>query len=133
MLIPCIHFPDNCDEAITFYKDVFNANVKEIAYAKDAPPDSGMEECPPNFVMYSELEIYGCVISMSDGGETPIPSGNFSFMIMLDTDDEVTALFNKIADGGNVVEPLAPQFWSPMYGSVKDRFGVEWQVMRREC
>ena len=132
MLIPTIHFPDNCDEAITFYKEVLGAKVKEIAYAKDAPPDSGMEDCPPNFVMYSELEISGSIISITDGGEAPLTSDTYSFMISFDTDEETAAVFNKLADGGKIIEPLAPQFWSPLYGYLQDRFGVGWQVMTKE-
>ena len=132
MLIPTIHFPDNCDEAITFYKEVLGAKVKEIAYAKDAPPDTGMEDCPPNFVMYSELEIFGSVISITDGGEAPLESNIYSFMVSFDTDEEATAVFNKLADGGKIIEPLAPQFWSPLYGYLQDRFGVGWQVMSKE-
>ena len=91
MLIPTIHFPDNCDEAITFYKKVLGAKVKAIAYAKDAPPGSGMEDCPPHFVMYSELEILGSIISITDGGEAPLTSDSYSFMISFDTDEETAA------------------------------------------
>ena len=30
MIIPCIHFQGNCDEAINFYKEVFGAEVNAI-------------------------------------------------------------------------------------------------------
>ena len=132
MLVPTIHFTDNCDEAIAFYKEVLGAKVKEIAYAKDAPPNSGMEDCPPNFVMYSELEINGGIISLSDGGEGSLTSDNYSFMITFDTDEETTSVFGRLADGGKVVEPLAPQFWSPLYGFVRDKFGVGWSICMNE-
>jgi len=131
MLIPTIHFNGNCDEAISFYKDALGAEVKEINYAKDAPPGSGMDELPPNFVMHSEVYICGTKFSLTDGAETPpLPSaGNFSYMIVYDTPEEVTAAFNKLAVGGTIVEPLTETFWSPLYGYVIDRFGINWQVM----
>jgi uncharacterized glyoxalase superfamily protein PhnB len=132
MLIPTIHFPDNCDEAIAFYKDVLGAQVKEIAYAKDAPADLDMEDCPPNFVMYSELVINGGTISMTDGGEAALASDSYSFMISYDTEEETNTIFNKLADGGNVTDPLAPQFWAPLYGFVRDKFGVGWSVSMNE-
>jgi PhnB protein len=50
-------------------------------------------------------------------------------MITYDTADEVTAVFNKLAIGGKVVEPLAAVFWSELYGYVIDRFGLNWQIM----
>jgi len=129
MLIPNIHFNGNCDEAISFYKEVFGAEVKEINYAKDAPTDSGMDELPPNFVMYSEIIICGVKMSLTDGAETPLPFGHFSYLLNYDTEEEVTAIFNKLAEGGNVEEPLSTTFWAGLYGSVADRFGVNWQVM----
>ncbi|MCL2358090.1 MAG: VOC family protein [Defluviitaleaceae bacterium] len=132
MLIPTIHFNGNCDEAIAFYKNALGAEVKEINYAKDAPPDSGMDDCPPNFVMHSEVFICGTNFSLTDGAEAPPAIGNFSYMIIYDTVDEVTTIFNKLAEGGEVEEPLSATFWSTLYGSVVDRFGVNWQVMIRD-
>jgi len=129
MLIPTIHFNGNCDEAISFYKEVFGAEVKEINYAKDAPPGSGMDELPPNFVMHSEVYICGTKFSLTDGAEFPPAIGNFSYMIVYDTAEEVTATFNKLVVGGEVETALEPTFWSPLYCSVVDRFGVNWQVM----
>ena len=128
MLIPTIHFHGNCDEAITFYMETLGAKVKEIAYAKHAPADAGMDCLPPNFVMYSEIQLFDTTISMTDGAETAGGIENFSYMIMFDTVAEVTTMFNKLAKGGTIVEPLAPQFFSSMYGFVKDKFGVGWSI-----
>ena len=52
-------------------------------------------------------------------------------MLNYDTPEEVRLAFDKLAEGGKVVEALAPQFWSSLYGYVTDRFGVSWQVMVR--
>ena len=129
MLIPTIHFNGNCNEAISFYKDVFGAEVVVINYAKDAPADSGMDELPPNFIMYSEVVICGTKFSLTDGATVNPTIGNFSYMINYDTGEEVTEIFNKLAVGGEVEVPLGDMFWSQLYGSVVDRFGVNWQVM----
>ena len=129
MITPCIHFQGNCDEAINFYKDALSAEVKEINYAKDAPPGSGMDVLPPNFVMHSEVIICGTNFSLTDGGEVPVTGECISFLISYETAEEVTAAFEKLVPGGKVVEPLAAVFWSQLYGYVTDRFGVNWQVM----
>jgi len=128
MLVPNIHFPGNCDEAIIFYKEALGARVKEINYVRDAPPDSGMEGLPPNFVMHSELSILGTIIFMSDGVEKRPTCDNFSYGLLYDSAEEVTSVFNKLSDGGKVIAPLAKQFWASLYGVVEDRFGVHWQV-----
>jgi len=88
-----------------------------------------MDELPPNFVMYSEVFICGTKFSLTDGAEAPPAIGNFSYMIIHGTVEEVTATFNKLLVGGKVETPLDTTFWSHLYGSVVDRFGVNWQVM----
>ena len=130
MLIPAISFPGNCDEAIAFYKEAIGAEAREIAYFKDAPPNSGMDESlPPNFVMHSEIAIFGTLVTMTDGAENRPTGDNYSFMISLNSAKEVTTVFNKLADGGQVTQPLASQWWASLCGEVSDRFGVTWYVM----
>ena len=130
MLMPNISFQNQCDEAITFYKDALGAQVKSIAYYKDAPKEFVMD-VPPNYVMHSEVLLFGSLITMTDGGTAPITSDYFSFVLTLDTAEEVASAFNKLADGGTVVNPLAKQFWAELCGDVKDRFGVYWHICTR--
>jgi PhnB protein len=35
----------------------------------------------------------------------------------------------KIELGGRVLMPLGPTFFSPCYGMLVDRYGVQWMVM----
>jgi len=125
MLIPAIGFQGNCDEAIHFYKEIFGAEVKRINYFRD----SGVDELslPPNFVMYSEVSMFGTTFVMCDGLEKPLES--FWMQLMFDTAEEVTSVFNKLADGGEVIDALEPQFWASLNGHVNDRFGVPWNVL----
>ena len=129
MLVSTISFQGNCDEALTFYKKALGAEIKEVAYFKDAPPNSGMDESlPPNFVMHSEVHIFGTQITMTDGGLAPITGDYFSMLLSFDTAEDVTSVFNKLADGGQVVNPLDQQFWATLCGDVVDRFGVNWHI-----
>jgi len=129
MLITTISFQGNCDEALAFYKEALGAEVKDVAYFRDAPPDSGMDESlPPNFVMHSEVLIFGTKITMTDGGTAPIAGDYFSLMLSLDSAEEVISVFNRLADGGQIVGALAPQFWATLCGDVQDRFGIHWHI-----
>ena len=134
MFLATIHFSGNCDDAISFYKETLGAEVKDIAYFKDVPKDSNMESLslPPNFVMHSVISIHGSLVSMTDGASTKPTGENYTFFITEDTVDKVTALYNKLLEGGKEVEALAPVFWASMYGIVEDKFGVNWQVMTSE-
>ena len=131
MFLATIHFPGNCNQAISFYKEVLGAQVKDIAYGKDAPqtPETAAMAMPPDFVMHSFILIDNTLVAMTDGCENKPSSPNYSFMLMKDTVAEVEALFTKLGEGGKVVAPLGPVFWADMYGMVEDQFGVTWQIM----
>jgi len=125
MLLATIHFPGNCDEAISFYKEAIGAEVKNIVYSDD-------ESEGPN-VMHSVVSIHGTLICMTDGAETRPAGDNFTFLVTEDSADDVRALYGRLLEGGGKeVEALAPVFWASMYGIVEDRFGVNWQVMTPE-
>jgi len=129
MLIITIHFPGNCDEAIAYYKEAVGAEVKRIDYFRDAPPGTVVEGFSlPNHVMNSEVSIFGTSVSMTDGVETPMTCENFTFTVFIDSAEEATAVFNKLADGGQIIEDLAPQFWVALTGYVKDRYGLHWNI-----
>lgn len=133
MLIPTISFPGNCDEALAFYKNALGAEVREVAYFRDAPPDSGLDaSLPANFVMHSEVLIFDTLITMTDGGTAPITGDYFSLMLSLSSVEEVSSAFLALADGGQVINDLAPQFWSSLCGDVQDRFGIHWHICAAE-
>ena len=50
-----------------------------------------------------------------------------SFLLLnSDTLEEATAMWDKLADGGTVIQALAPADWAPAYGMLTDRHGVTW-------
>ena len=131
MFLPSICIQGDCNEAINFYKEILGAEVRTIMYAKDAPAEE-VEDLPPDYVTYSEILIYGTPIMMIGGAEEPISSEHFWFTLAFDSTEEATNIFNKLADGGEIKEPLAPQFWAALNGDVKDRFGITWNIGTKE-
>ena len=45
------------------------------------------------------------------------------------TEAECERLFDALADGGQVFQPLIKTFFSPKFGVVADKFGVSWMVL----
>ncbi|MFS0933306.1 VOC family protein [Enterococcus casseliflavus] len=130
MLVPAISFQGNCKNAIKFYQEVFGAKIKSIAYASEAPEDSGLDPwLPDDFIMDSEIIIDGQSIMMTDGRIHRPSNDYFSFCLVKDTTEEVTSIFNILSIEGKVIEPLAPVFWSSIYGMVEDKYGITWMIM----
>ncbi|MCL2388204.1 MAG: glyoxalase/bleomycin resistance/extradiol dioxygenase family protein [Defluviitaleaceae bacterium] len=119
MLIPAISFPSNCKEAIEYYKSVFGAEVNKLGFDENKNPD---------FVMHSELTIYGGKVNMSDNDGTSIEPVGLTFNIFLKNEKEVSALFNKLAERGEVRVPLQTDCWTDLWGYIADPFGLEWCI-----
>ena len=126
---PYLSFPGTCEEAFTFYADLFGGKVAGVnRYGEGSPfpvPDGwGVK------IIHAELEAGGMVIYGSDHVPelVEVPQG-FSMSWNVTTFDAGKAAFDALAaDGGSVVMPFAEVPWSIGYGMVKDRFGITWQI-----
>jgi len=54
---------------------------------------------------------------MSDGAEKKMSCENFWFTLSFHSEEEVTDLFNKLADGGEIVEALSSEFYGNLMGT----------------
>ena len=59
----------------------------------------------------------------------PLEFKGISLTLNPKTEAECERLFNALADGGQVFQPLIKTFFSPKFGVVADKFGVNWMVL----
>ncbi len=127
-----IHFDGKCEEAINFYKKTLGAQVNAIMRFSDAPkpPDGQQSTGPmpasPEQIMHSEVRFGDTVVFMSDCGK---PLQGFSLIYSLKEPAEAQKVFKALSEGGKVLQPMSKTFFSPAFGMVDDRFGVNWMVM----
>lgn len=132
MIVPAVHFPGNCKEAIAFYQEVFQAAVHCMDFYRDAPSDWKFAASGDTreLVMHAELTLCGTRVNMSDMQEQAIAGNMICLNVFYESADEVCRAYELLQQGGGkVVVELGPQFFSPMYGSVVDRFGLRWQLI----
>lgn len=124
-------FNGRTEEAIEFYKKALGAQVEMILRFKDAPEG----ECPPALadkVMHSSFKIGDTVVMASDGmcgGDAQLEFKGISLTLNPKTEAACERLFNALAEGGNIQQPLIATFFSPKFGVVSDKFGVTWMVL----
>lgn len=131
MIAPAIHFNGVCKQAIDLYIEAFGATDILIDYYDDAPDGSGLnlKGDMSGKVMHSSLTICGTMVNMSDA-ETPVTMGNaICLNVFMPGAEDVRRAFEILKAGGRVGVPLGPQFFSPMYAAVEDRYGVYWQLI----
>lgn len=128
-LNPYLIFNGNAREAALFYANVFETaepqlmTFSSIHSSDELPP--GAEE----LIMHTNLEIAGGKLMISDNFPgMPFQAGN-NFTVAYVSNDEaaIKAAFEKLKDGGTVRMELQETPWSKCYGSIIDKFNVEWQ------
>ena len=84
-----------------------------------------------NIVLLSGLpaEVGGTTVMASDGCDAKSQFVGFKLALSVPTEADADRVFNALADGGKIEMPLVKTFWSPRFGMVTDKFGVDWMVM----
>ncbi|MEI4769549.1 VOC family protein [Psychrobacillus sp. FJAT-51614] len=127
-----LNFNGNCREAAEFYAEVFKTEKPQIMTFGEAPPspDYTLPEEAKDLVMHTRLNISGSNVMFSDvfPGSPFIEGNNISLAVVSKDENEIRSAFEALKEGGKVGMELQETFWSKCYGSVKDKFGIEWQL-----
>lgn len=126
-----LNFNGNCREAAEYYAEVFGTEKPQIMTFGEAPPNPQyvLPEEAKNLVMHTRLNLSGSNVMFSDvfPGMPFVAGNNISLTVVSKDIEEVKALFHKLKEGGKVGMELQETFWSKCYGSLTDKFGIEWQ------
>lgn len=132
-----LNFMGNTEQAFEFYKATFQSEftggihrMGDVPPAPDMPTLSDKEK---TMVMHVELPITGGHVLMGTDalesmGHTVTFGNNFSINLEPDTRAEAERLFAALSAGGKITMPLTDMFWGAYFGTLVDRFGVQWMV-----
>ncbi len=128
--IPYISFPGTCEEALGFYAIVFDGTVDGLMRYSDLPQGQG--EAPPDMldrVMNATLRVGDAVLMASDSPpvEFEPPRGVTLYKGYSDP-ERARQVFARLARGGEVTMAFGPTFWSPGFGTCRDRYGTPWMI-----
>jgi len=126
-----LNFNGNCREAAEFYAKVFETEKPKIMTFGETPPNPEypLPEEAKSLVMHTRLNIEGSNVMFSDvfPGMPFVQGTNISLAIVGKDVDKLKVQFARLKEGGTVVMDLQETFWTKLYGSLKDKFGIEWQ------
>jgi PhnB protein len=129
---PYISFSGNCQEAVEFYADVFGTDNPEIILFGERlrEPEAAAPDQAEKVVIRADLEPEETRVLLSDipPKSQDIQKSKMTLVIFSDDLDEIKILYYKLKDGGTVEMELQETFWSKVYGSLVDKFGVGWQL-----
>ena len=128
-----INFDGNCREAVAFYAKTFQSEVKNLMTYEQAPQDPNypLAEADRDKIMYAHLQIGGLTVMFMDmpSGSPLIVGNNINPTISMNNKPEVERIFNELKVDGEVYMELQQTFFSELYGMIKDKYGLVWQIL----
>ncbi|NAS11710.1 VOC family protein [Poritiphilus flavus] len=121
-------FDGNCEDAIGFYKDVLNGQISTQMRYSDAPEDMPMPDHMMNKIMHTTLEFEGGSIMACDTHDKLNLGNAHHLSLNIASEEEALAVFNSLADGGQIAMPFEEVFWGGKFGMLTDKFGIQWMV-----
>ncbi|MDP9868768.1 MULTISPECIES: VOC family protein [Streptosporangium] len=122
-----LNFRGAARDALDFYQSVFGGRAVTVTY-KDA--GNVQNENEADWVMWGEVvgDNGFHVMAYDVPSQLPWNQGENPFFVSVrgDDTDEISALWQKLAEGSTVVRPLEAAQWASLYGMLTDRFGVTW-------
>ena len=126
---PYLFFEGRTEEAIEFYKKALGAKAEMVMRFKDSPEG----QTPPgseNKVMHASFRVGDTHVMASDGMCAGKPSfQGFSLSVEARDEQHAKRMFEALAEGGKVQQPLIKTFFSPKFGMLADKFGMNWMVL----
>lgn len=132
---PYLNFDGRTEEAFRFYQKALGGTLTEFHRFGAMPPQEGFELTPAqkNLVMHVGLELPGGQNLMASDvlagmGPKRVEGNNVSISLHPDSRHDADRIFKALAEGGRITMPIADQFWGDYFGSLTDRFGINWMV-----
>ncbi|GIN18777.1 VOC family protein [Shouchella clausii] len=117
---------ENCKEEIAYYQNVFGGEIKNTQLS------DGIEMFKGHKGKYIHAELHineNCILYMADVfGQKTIQGSHILLGPDLDSEEEITRIYNELSKDGEVQMELQDTFWGAKHAIVKDRNGVSWEL-----
>jgi PhnB protein len=122
-----LNFRGQARAALVFYRAVFGGEITLVSY-RDA--GSVPDPAEADQIMWGQVAAGNGfhVMAYDVPSRMPWSPGDNAYFVSVRgaSADELTSYWKGLAEGATIERDLAPAGWAPLYGMLKDRFGVVW-------
>ncbi len=128
LLNPYLSFRDNARQAMEFYHSVLGG---ELTMSTFAELHASVDPAEQDKIMHAMVQGESGLVLM--GADTPngmeySPPAGISVSLSGDDEAALRGYWEKLSDGGTVIEPLDRAPWGDIFGMCVDQFGISWLV-----
>jgi PhnB protein len=97
---------------------------------KDTPMDEPVPPAQADLIIHAALKVDDSLLMGSDDPTTDSFGPVQGMQVTYSTADvdKAKAVFEALAEGGEVRAPIGETFFSPAFGMCVDRFGTPWMI-----
>ena len=124
-LTPYLSFDGTARDALEFYRGVFGGELVLATFG-----EFGRDDGPADRIAHGMLQgVVELFASDAAAGQPTLALSGILFSLLGTAEPAVLEeWFAALADGGEVLDPLALRPWGDHDGQVRDRFGVTWLI-----
>jgi PhnB protein len=129
--IPYLSFNGNCAEAMRHYEKVLGGTMRSMMSGAQSPMAASIPKEFADRILNAQLELPGGELLFAGDCPAHMPYEGIkgvTLALNYDSVEEAEAIFNALAEDGQVTMPFSPTFWAKKFGMLVDKFGVGWII-----
>jgi len=124
-----VNFAGKCAEAFRFYEKHLGGKITMLMTHGQAPDQSKVNTAWKDLVLHARMSLGGTDLMGADIPQAEAMRSAY-LTLLVDSDAEAERVFAALGDGGQILMPIAETFFATRFGQVRDRFGVNWMILR---
>lgn len=113
---------ENSREAMEYYKNLLNGEIKNVKIAEDSSMFAGNE----GKVLQAQLHIGNNIIHFSDAFHGVKQGDGVKIILEFDEEDAIHRVYDGFKEDSEIHVELQTTFWGATHANVTDKYGVGW-------
>ena len=129
-LHPYLYFTNTARDAMTRYQEILGGELYIMSFGDLPDGDEPPFDASDDLVVHAALKFGDGDLLMASDDPTGDGGGvkGAALNVTVSDRDDARRIFEALAEAGSVGMALGETFWSPLFGTCVDRYGVTWMV-----
>lgn len=127
-----LFFENECRDAMTFYQQCLGGDLTLMPLG-ESPMAAQMPADKKDHIMHSSLTNGGVILLAADNcmGGPLVKGKSMALTLNCSSEEELRDIYAKLSEGGIATHTPRVEFWGDTFGTLTDKFGVDWMLSYR--
>jgi PhnB protein len=125
-----LNYGGNCEQAMRFYEQHLGGRITMLMRRAEQPDQPVTWPGWENSIQYAIMELGETQLMASDVQPDRFqPMRSVYLSLTVDSSEEAERVWAVLADGGQILMPMAETFFATRFGQLRDKFGTSWMIL----